>query len=103
MKPEVVERLGHVLDSIRAIEEFVAGLTFEEYSASRIHRRAVEREFEIIAESLSAASRLDPTLSDSIPEIGDIIGLYRRVVQSYETVNDTIVWVAIHEDLPTLR
>lgn len=103
MKPEVAERLGHVLDSITSIEAFVADITFEEYTASRMHRRAVEREFEIIGEALSIASRLDPTLVDRIAALRNIIGLRNRVIHGYETVDDTIIWATVQTNLPRLR
>lgn len=103
MRPDVAERLAHVLQSIEAIEAFVAGLDFEEYAASRLHRRAVEREFEIIGEALSIASRLDPTLAESIAALRNIIGLRNRVIHGYETVDDTIIWATVHTNLPRLR
>ena len=103
MNPEVAERLGHVLESITSIQGFVAGLGFEQYAASRIHRRAVEREFEIIGEASSIAWRLDPALDEQIPEIRDIVGLRNRVIHGYQDVDDWILWLAIAEDLPRLR
>ena len=55
-----MERLGHVVESIDAIDAFVADITLEQYLASRMHRRAVEREFEIIGEALVPVRDHDP-------------------------------------------
>lgn len=95
MNPGVAARLGHVLDSIDYIEAFVADITFDEYTASRMHRRAVEREFEIIGEALRVASRLDPTLADRIATLRNIIGLRNRVIHGYERVDDAIIWATV--------
>lgn len=103
MQPEVAERLGHVVESIDAIDAFVADITLEQYLASRMHRRAVEREFEIIGEALNIAARLDPTLTDHIAALRSIIGLRNRVIHGYETVDDTVLWATAHTNLPELR
>ncbi|CAA9586505.1 MAG: Protein of unknown function DUF86, BT0167 group [uncultured Thermomicrobiales bacterium] len=103
MSPEVVERLGHALDSIDAIAGFIDRVDVLAYTDSRLHRRAVEREFEIIGEALSIAARLDQTLEGRIPDLRNAIKLRHRVIHGYETVDDTIVWTAAKEDLPRLR
>lgn len=103
MQSEVVERLRHVLEAITAIEEFVNGLDFEQYAASRMHRSAVEREFAKIGEAANKAWRLDSSLAESIPELPDMVGLRNRVIHTYEHVDDAILWITIHEDLPRLR
>ncbi|MDQ3512312.1 MAG: DUF86 domain-containing protein [Chloroflexota bacterium] len=103
MSPEVVERLGHALESIDAIAGFLDRVDVLAYANSRIHRRAVEREFEIIGEALSIAARLDKSLEGRIPDLRNAINLRHRVIHGYETVDDAVVWTAAKDDLPRLR
>ncbi len=103
MNPEVRVRLGHVLQAIDAIEEFVAGLGFNQYLTSLIHRSAVERQFEIIGEALNTASRLDPRLENEIGDLRDIINLRHRVIHGYEVVDDSVIWATVQTNLPALR
>ncbi|MFC1705354.1 DUF86 domain-containing protein [Planctomycetota bacterium] len=48
--------LWDMLDSARAVQRFVAGVTIEAYRADRMLRSAVEREIEIIGEAARGVS-----------------------------------------------
>ncbi|MBA2755378.1 MAG: DUF86 domain-containing protein, partial [Chloroflexia bacterium] len=81
-----------MLASIDRIGRFAAGLDFEAYLRSELHRGAIERGFEKIGEAMRIASKLDPTLSRRIPALLKIIGPRDRVIHGYDIVDDTIIW-----------
>jgi len=92
--------LEHVRDSIRLIERYVAGLTFEAYLSQTQTRDAVERRFAIIGEALK---RDAPHLHARISDTGPINAFRNVLVHVYDMVDHQIVWKAIRTDLPTLR
>ena len=46
---------------------------------------------------------LDPTLADQIPELRQIIGMRNRVIHGYGRVDNTIVWGAVQDRIPSLQ
>ena len=50
-------RLFHIRDEIEAVAIAVEGLSYEQYEASYIHRRAIERAVQIISEAAKALPR----------------------------------------------
>ena len=62
MNKEAKKRLVDGLTACRVIAQFVAGRTFEDYEANLMLRSAVERQFEILGESLrTSPDRISPT------------------------------------------
>ncbi|HBQ28386.1 MAG TPA: hypothetical protein DD719_03045 [Desulfotomaculum sp.] len=95
---------AYLLDMLIAARDavaFVAGLTQEQFQASRIHQLAVLKALETIGE---AAARLSEQTRASHPEIPwrEIIGMRHRIVHGYFEVDLWKVWDTIHEDLPPL-
>lgn len=79
-----------------------AGETIVTFRSNRMFRLACERLWEIIGESLNAASRSEPDLRDRFPEIGQVIGLRNRIIHGYDQIDDQVVWDSIQTDLPIL-
>ena len=88
--------------SISEIQEFSAGMTFEEFSYDRKTIHAVVRCFEIIGE---AAKNLPEELKSKHPGIPwrEITGMRDKMIHEYFGVNLQIVWQTIEEDLPSLE
>lgn len=84
------------------ILRFVRGRTFEEFLSDDMLRLAVEREFEIIGEALSAAVRARPEIADQIAEASRIVGFRNRIAHGYWEILSESVWLIIHENLPGL-
>lgn len=94
--------LVDILDNIQAIEQFTAGLTFEDYVREKKTVYAVTRALEIISE---ATRRLPDLLKNRHPEIdwsaaAAAGNIYRH---EYEIVDDTLVWHTVQHDLADLR
>ena len=74
-----------VREAGESILQHTAGRGLAEYSADRFFRRAVEREFEIIAEALKRIDRLDPTTAAHIAELRRIVDFRNRIIHGYDT------------------
>lgn len=93
--------LMDIMDSGNAINEFVSGLSFEEFCNDRKTLSAVIREFEIIGEAVGKLSdELKQRRSDV--EWQDIKDFRNMLVHEYFGVDLEIVWKIIQDDLPVL-
>jgi uncharacterized protein with HEPN domain len=92
--------LGHILDSIEAIEGYVAPGR-EAFMAERMIQDAVIRNFEVIGE---AANRLSPSAraSAEVPW-ARIIAFRNRLIHGYWSIDLLLLWDVVANELPTLR
>lgn len=95
--------LADVIDSCKAIESALAGLDLSAYQSDRLVRSAVEREFIIIGEALSALSRRAPDTFAAISNARRIIDFRNQLTHEYPTIDDAIVWAIADRDVPRLR
>ncbi|HUG11003.1 MAG TPA: HepT-like ribonuclease domain-containing protein [Opitutaceae bacterium] len=86
-----------------AIESFTSGLDIEGFAASALIRSAVERQFEIIGEALSKASKEDDNVARLLPDVPRIVGLRNRLIHGYDNVDDQLIWDIVRTKLPALR
>jgi uncharacterized protein with HEPN domain len=92
--------LGHIAESIAAIETYVAGGR-DAFMKERLIQDAVIRNFEIIGE---AASRLSPAVRDRPGLVwGKIIAFRNRLIHGYWSVDLLLVWDVVANDLPRLK
>ena len=91
-----------MLDSSRAIRQWRAGRSYDEYLSDRQFRRAVEREFEIIGEALNRLSEEDANVAAQIAELPRIVAFRNRIIHGYDSVDDATVWGVIEKHLPVL-
>jgi uncharacterized protein with HEPN domain len=93
--------LSDILDSGAALQEFVKGLSFEEFCNDRKTYSAVIREFEIIGE---AVGKLTDELQREYPNVEwqDIKDFRNLLIHEYFGVDLEIVWKIIQDDLPVL-
>ena len=102
MKDEILAHLHDVLQSGRAIQEFISNRTLESYTSDELLRSAVERKFEIMGEAINRIKRDEPSLLSRIRNYRDIISFRNILVHGYDTIDDRIVWGVIEEDLDDL-
>ena len=93
--------LEDIRDSLKNIEDFTTGMTFEMYQSDLKTKHAVERNFEIIGE---AVGRLPVAYKKVHPHIEwRIMKDFRNfMVHEYFGVDDQIVWDTIKYKLPGL-
>jgi uncharacterized protein with HEPN domain len=103
MQLEAKKFLLDVLTSCDAIQEFTAGKSLEDYTASRLIQSATEREFEVIGEALNRLRKLDPETAAEISSLDLIIAFRNRIIHGYDSVDEIIVWSATQNSVPVLR
>lgn len=102
MDDRVKKYLLDIITSIESIDEFLGEeRNFEAYQESKMLRRAVERELEIIGEALNKADQIDSTLN--VENMGKIISLRNRVIHGYDKVDNEIIWGILNRHLPRLK
>jgi uncharacterized protein with HEPN domain len=102
MRDEILAHLHDILQTGRAIKEFISGKTFEEYISDDLLRSAVERKFEVMGEALNRIKRDAPEILPQIRYNRDIISFRNILVHGYDAIDDRIVWGVIEEDLDSL-
>ena len=93
--------LTDILESGRAINEFVKGMSFETFSNDRKTSSAVIREFEIIGEAVGKLPDEIKLLYSHI-EWQDIKDFRNLLIHEYFGVDHEIVWKIIQDDLAAL-
>jgi uncharacterized protein with HEPN domain len=102
MKRDDSAYLKHILDAIFQIEEYVRGVSLEQFKETKLVQDGVIRELEIIGE---ASRNLSTELCKSQPETPwkQIIGLRNRIIHAYFDIDLFAVWEIVTEDLPLLK
>jgi uncharacterized protein with HEPN domain len=95
--------LWDIIEASRAIQSFVAGKTFADYSSDLMLRSAVERQFEIIGEALSQGIRRFPDVAHRISHCVEIISFRNRLIHGYRLIDDDGVWAILEHDLSLLQ
>lgn len=93
-----------IWDMVRAIrrtQEFVTGVSFDDYQASILIQSAVERQLEILGE---AAGRVSDAFRQAHPEIDwrRTVGLRNIIIHRYDEIQQDILWNIITTELTTL-
>lgn len=99
------EVIAYLRDARKAADEIIfdtLGLPEDVYLGLTMHRRAVERNFQIVGEALRQIEKLDPTVLDSIDHTSEIIGLRNVVVHAYFDLDHRRLFAIIRNDLPRL-
>lgn len=93
--------LFDIRDNGRLAQDFVAGLSFENFTEDRRSFYAVTRALEIISE---AARRLPPEFLSRHPHLPwrALMGVGNVYRHNYENVAEDQVWRTVHESLPAL-
>ena len=78
MHERTAKRLHDAMTAARYIQQFIAGHTFPDFLDDVYFRSAVERQFEILSESLKAAASREPELDNLFPELHAVVGLPDR-------------------------
>lgn len=96
------ERLRHIADTIRNIEQLNAGITEEEFNSSLRDQLAIGMCFAILGE---AASKLNKGLRENNPDIpwSGIIGMRHVLVHDYMKISQSRIWDAVKTDIPVLK
>lgn len=90
-----------IINSINSIDDHLEKeRNLNVYLLNKTKRRAVEREIEIIGEAMSKLLKFNPNITISYARV--IVNLRNRVIHSYDSVDDLLIWKVIMKDLPIL-
>lgn len=102
MQREVLRYLVDIQESIYSIYDYLGDKQdFSNYQSSKLLRRAVERELEIIGEAVNRILKIDKTIN--ISDSRRIVNLRNYVIHGYDKVDNVIIWGIISRDLPKLK
>ena len=102
MQERTAKRLHDAMTAAQYIQQFIVGRTFQDFLDDVYFRSAVERQFEVLSESLKAAASHEPALNDLFPELHAIVGLRNRIAHSYDDLEEKTIWDAAVTEIPTL-
>lgn len=102
MQPESGALLWGARRAAELIGTFITERTWRDYLDDPMLRSAVERQFEIIGESLNRLRRVDPKTAAAIDDLPRIVAFRNVLIHGYATIDDAIVWEVATERLPGL-
>ena len=101
MSLEEKKLLSDIKECIISIDEHLESRRFfSEYVSNKTKRRAVERELEIIGEATNQLLKINPNIE--IAGARFMVNLRNKVIHSYDTVDNEIIWKIVMKDLPKL-
>jgi uncharacterized protein with HEPN domain len=101
MSDEIKKYLFDIQVSIESIFDYLGERRdFFDYQNSKMLRRAVEREIEIIGEATSKILQLEPHIA--LGNARKIVDTRNWVIHGYDKVDDVIIWGIISNHLPLL-
>jgi uncharacterized protein with HEPN domain len=102
MKKDDTVYLRHILDAIEQIQDYLKGVTAEQFLQKRLLQDGVVRRLEIIGE---ASRNLSDELRQRHPGVPwrQIISLRNRITHAYFDVDLHIVWEIAQNDLSPLK
>ena len=106
MDERIEKYLHDILIAIEEIDVFNQQLSifsFQEYKKNLLLKRAIERELEIIGESMNRIIKKDIGFVTLIEEAKSIIGLRNYIIHSYDSVSDENIWSIVVNHIPKLK
>lgn len=94
--------LSDILFAIDLIDSFVEGIdSFQDYDNDYKTQSAVERQLGIIGEAVNQYRKECP--DDELGNTKQIVGYRNRIIHSYDSVDNSIVWVIMKKYLWPLK
>jgi uncharacterized protein with HEPN domain len=97
-----LDYIQDILDSIRDIESFIKGMTFEEFERDRKTINAVVRSIEVIGE---AAKKIPAIITARHPAVPwkKMAGMRNKLIHEYFGIDLEILWKVAKKDIKNIR
>ena len=97
--------LGHMLDAVNQIQEYVRGKTANDFLTERLLQDGIVRNFEILGEASRNLLNAVPDAPSKLPGIpfAAIYGMRNQLSHGYFAIDLDVVWKVIERDIPDLR
>jgi len=94
--------LRDILQNMRDAEEFVLGLSYEQFALDKKTFNAVVRSIEIIGE---AAKNVPDSIRSKYPAVPwkEMAGMRDKVIHFYFGVDREAVWLVVKERIPSIK
>ena len=94
--------LKDILEAMKAIEQFVEGMSFDDFQKSDMVSSAVIRKFEIIGE---ASKNVPESIRKDSPDIPwkEMAGMRDKLIHFYFGINYKLVWQTIKDVIPEVK
>lgn len=101
MTEQAKKYLSDIRTAIDRIQSFTIGLdTYEQYQDDLKTQSAVERQLGIIGEATGQYRKLNDAVL--LEHIHQIVGFRNRIIHSYDSLDNTLIWAVLQNHLPLL-
>lgn len=102
MTPETEQRLREALAAASLIEHHTRDMTQQSFHDDDWIRGAAHHQLVIIGEAFNQARRVDPHLTNLLPDVQGWVGLRNVIIHDYPNVRHEITWDTIRREIPIL-
>lgn len=102
MRREAGAHLWDAAEAAALVHQFASGTTEAEFTSDPLVRSAIERQLEILGESLNRLRRDDVDTADRVPGLDKIVGMRNVLAHEYGDIDYEIVWRAATTGIPAL-
>ncbi|MBD1399338.1 DUF86 domain-containing protein [Pelovirga terrestris] len=94
--------LRHISEAIEQINEYLCGVSHQQFSDTKLFQDGVIRQLEIIGEATKNLSELTRRSAPDVPW-RSMAGMRDKLIHQYFGVDIDAVWSTATQDLPNLR
>jgi uncharacterized protein with HEPN domain len=102
---ELKDFLAHIMEALRRIEGYTAGLSYDDFRGDTRCQDAVIRNFEVIGEACRNIEKYFPDFVAAHPElpIRSAYEMRNALSHGYFGIDLAILWQTVSRDLPDLK